>query len=107
MSSFECGGANWGSYTYGLTSWAGNLYRLEGVVDDAAAQHGRHSLKIALGPKTVPEFSFDYYEPVRQPVRRVLAANRGWFRVQAGEKLTLSVYLLAPTAQAIIESLGL
>lgn len=94
-SSFECGGANWGSYTYGLRGWGGNLYRLEGVVDDAVAEHGKHSLKIALGPKTSPVFYFDYYEPARQPVRRVLVANQGWFRVRAGEPLTLSVYLRA------------
>ena len=94
-SSFECGTANWGSFTYGLSGWAGNLYRLEGESDGAVAQHGRHSLKIALTPKTLPVFFFDYYDPVRQPVRRVLAANQGWFRVNPGEKLTLSAYLRA------------
>lgn len=97
-SSFECGGANWGSYTYGLPGWAGNLYRLEGVVDTAVAEHGRHSLKIALNPGDGPVYYFDYYEPVRQPVRRVLAANRGWFRVKPGEPLTLSAYLRGDVA---------
>ena len=85
-SSFECGTANWGSFTYGLSGWAGNLYRLEGEADGAVAQHGQHSLKIALTPETLPVFYFDYYDPVRQPVRRVLAANRGWFRVKPGRK---------------------
>jgi hypothetical protein len=94
-SSFECGSANWGSFTYGLSGWAGNLYRLEGNVDDNLAQHGRHSLKIALRSKTLPVFFFDYYEPTRQPVTRVLAANRGWFRVKPGEELTLSAFLQA------------
>jgi hypothetical protein len=94
-SSFECGTANWGSFTYGLSGWAGNLYRLEGELDQVVAQHGRHSLRIALTPKTLPVFFFDYYDPVRQPVRRVLAANRGWFRVKPGEKLTLSAFLQA------------
>jgi len=94
-SSFECGGANWGSFTYGLSGWAGNLYRLEGDADAAIAQHGSHSLKIALSPKTMPVFWFDYYEPIRQPVRRVLAANRGWFRVTPREKLTLSAFMRA------------
>jgi len=94
-SSFECGTANWGSFTYGLSGWAGNLYRLEGESDGAVAQHGRHSLRIALTPKTLPMFFFDYYEPVQQPVRRVLAANQGWFRVNPGEKLTLSAFLRA------------
>ncbi|MBI5396329.1 MAG: carbohydrate binding domain-containing protein, partial [Verrucomicrobia bacterium] len=94
-SSFECGGANWGSYTYGLSGWMGNLYRLEGDVDGAVAQHGGRSLKIALSPKTLPVFWFDYYDPIRQPVRRVLAANRGWFRVKPKEKLTLSAFMRA------------
>ncbi|OHE82924.1 MAG: hypothetical protein A2107_14515, partial [Verrucomicrobia bacterium GWF2_62_7] len=94
-SSFECGSANWGSYTYGLSGWMGNLYRLEGEVGGAVARHGGHSLKIALSPKTLPVFWFDYYEPIRQPVRRVLAANRGWFRVTPGEKLTLSAFMRA------------
>ncbi|MBI5685021.1 MAG: carbohydrate binding domain-containing protein [Verrucomicrobia bacterium] len=94
-SSFECDGANWGSYTYGLSGWAGNLYRLEGAVDGAVASHGGYSLKIALSPKTLPVFWFDYYEPIRQPVRRVLAANRGWFRVTPGEKMTLSAFMRA------------
>ena len=105
-SSFECGTANWGSFTYGLSGWAGNLYRLEGELDQRDAQHGRHSLRITLTPKTLPVFYFDYYEPIRQPVRRVLAANRGWFRVKPGEKLTLSAFLRADvegvTAQMVV-----
>jgi len=96
-SSFECGAANWGSFTYGLSGWAGNLYRLEAEPDGAVAQHGGHSLKIALTPATLPVYSFDYYEPVRQPIRRVLAANHGWFHVKPGEKLTLSASLRADT----------
>jgi hypothetical protein len=94
-SSFECGTDNWGSFTCGPSGWAGNLYRLEGEPDSAVAQHGRHSLKITLTPKTLPVFFFDYYDPLQQPVRRVLAANRGWFRVKPGEKLTLSAFLRA------------
>jgi hypothetical protein len=94
-SSFECGAANWGSLTWGLSGWAGNLYRLEGELDAAAPQHGGHSLKIALNARTLPVFWFDYYDPVREPVRRVLAANKGWFRVTPGERLTLSAWLRA------------
>ena len=102
-SSFECGAANWGSFTWGLGGWAGNLYRLEGVLDATAAQHGQHSLKISLTPKTLPVFHFDYYEPVRQPVRRVLVANQGWFHVKPGEKLTLSAFLKADTEGLIAQ----
>ena len=94
-SSFECGGAQWGSLTWGLSGWAGNLYRLEGTVDAGGGQHGQHSFRIAIDPQSRPVFWFDYYEPVRQPVRRVLVANRGWFRVTPGEKLTLSAWLRA------------
>lgn len=94
-SSFECGPAGWGSMTYGLKGWAGNLYRLEGELDAKNASHGRRALKIALSSKDLPLFWFDYYEPVRQPVRRVLAANHGWFKVTPGERLTLSAFLKA------------
>ncbi|MGD0536718.1 MAG: carbohydrate binding domain-containing protein [Verrucomicrobiota bacterium] len=104
-SSFECGGANWGSYTYGLPGWAGNLDRLEGGVDATAAEHGQHSLKIALNAATEPVYHFDYYEPVRQPVRRVLAANRGWFHIQPGEPLTLSAWLRTD-ADAVIAQMA-
>jgi len=94
-SSFECGTANWGSYTWGLRGWAGNLYRLEGEIDGAVARHGQRSLRISHNPSTLPVFWFDYYEPVRQPVRRLLVANRGWYRVKPGERLTLSAFLRA------------
>ena len=94
-SSFECGAANWGSFTYGLSGWAGNLYRLEGEIVRTVAHHGRAILKISLAPNILPVFFFDYYEPMRQPVRRVLAANQGWFRVKPGDKLTLSAFLRA------------
>ncbi|MCX7009296.1 MAG: carbohydrate binding domain-containing protein [Kiritimatiellaeota bacterium] len=94
-SSFECGGAGWGSISYGLPGWAGNLYRLEGELDCAAPQHGGHSLKLVLNPRTLPVYWFDYYDPVRQPVRRIFTANKGWFAVKPGERLTLSACLRA------------
>lgn len=94
-SSFECGTAGWGSLSWGLSGWAGNLYRLEGELDAHAPQHGRRSLKLVLDPRTLPVFWFDYYEPVCQPVRRVLVANQGWFCVKPDESLTLSAYLRA------------
>jgi hypothetical protein len=102
-SSFECGSAGWGGLTYGLSGWAGNLFRLEGELDGAVARHGAHSLRITLKPDTAPVYYFDYYEPVRQPVRRVLAANRGWFRVTPGEPLTLSAFLRADAAGVVAQ----
>jgi Carbohydrate binding domain len=94
-SSFECGTAGWGSLTYGFDGWGGNLFRLEGDIDGTIAHHGGHSLRITLQPGKTPVHYFDYYQPVRLPVRRVLAANRGWLRVRPGEPLTLSAFLRA------------
>jgi len=94
-SSFECGTAGWGSLTSGLGGWEGNLFRLEGECDANHAKHGRQSLKIALDAAAAPVYWFDYYQPVREPVKRALAANRGWITVKPGEPLTLSAYLRA------------
>ncbi len=94
-SSFECGTAGWGSITSGLGGWEGNLFRLEGECDANHAKHGRQSLKIALDAASAPVYWFDYYQPVREPVQRALAANRGWITVKPGEPLTLSAYLRA------------
>jgi hypothetical protein len=102
-SSFECGGANWGSFTWGLQGWAGNLYRLEAGLDAKLAHHGQQSMRISLGPERLPVFWFDYYEPIRQPVRRVLVANQGWLRVKPGEPLTLSAYLRADAEGAVAQ----
>ena len=102
-SSFECSGAGWGSISYGLPGWAGNLYRLEGELDAATPQHGACSLKLALNPRTLPVYWFDYYDPVRQPVRRIFAANKGWFAVKPGERLTLSACLRADAENTAAE----
>src|SRR5262249_6943780 len=104
-SSFECGTAGWGSLTYGIAGMWGNLFRLEGDLDGSTAHHGGHSLRITLKPDTLPVYSFDYYKAVRQPIRRVLAANRGWFRVQPGESLTLSAFLRAD-AEGVVAQLA-
>jgi len=94
-SSFECGEAGWGSITYGLSGWAGNLYKLEGEIDSSTSFHGKNSLKISLNPQNLPVHYFDYFTPVRQPVKRVLAANLGWLRIKPGDQYTLSVYMKA------------
>ncbi len=102
-SSFECGTAGWGSIAQGLDGWTGNLFRLEGDWDGAVASHGGHSLKIALDARTAPVCWFDYYEPVRKPVRQILAANQGWFRVEPGAPLTLSVFLKADAEKTVAQ----
>ena len=92
-SSFECGTSGWGSLTFDLGGWAGNLFRLEGELDPSQARHGRQSLKITLDTALAPVCWFDYYEPIRAPVKRALAANRGWILVSPDATLTLSAYL--------------
>lgn len=99
-SSFECGAAGWGSVTFGLSGpsysgWEGNLFRLVGKCDARHARHGRQSLKIALDAAKAPVYWFDYYQPLREPVKRALAANRGWIMVKPGEPLTFSAHLRA------------
>lgn len=94
-SSFECGNAGWGSFTYGLSGWAGNLYKFEGEIDNSVAFHGKRSLKIALNRNNLPTYYFDYFTPVAQKVKRVFAANFGWFRVNTGEPMVLSAYMRA------------
>ena len=59
-SSFECGTAGWGSLTFGLGGWEGNLFRLEGECDANHSRHGRQSLKITLDAATSPVYWFDY-----------------------------------------------
>jgi hypothetical protein len=94
-SSFECGNANWGSITYGLKGWAGNLFRLEGELAKGGAPHGDTAFKIPSDAP--PTFYFDYYEPIQQPVKHILLANRGWLQVKPGEPLTFSAYVRAST----------
>lgn len=94
-SSFECGREGWGSMTYGSSPGGGDPYRLEGELDGTTAHHGKHSLRIGLSPETLPVFWLDHYDPIRKPVRCVLTANRGWFRVTPGVELTLSAFLRA------------
>ncbi|MBM4044596.1 MAG: hypothetical protein FJ279_05740 [Planctomycetes bacterium] len=95
-SSFECATAGWGSYSPDLRAgWQGNLYQLVGDLDATTAAHGKHSLRIRLSADALPTFFFDYFDPVRQPARCVLAAHHGWAPVQRGKPYTLSAFLKA------------
>jgi len=94
-SSFECGPAGWGSVTRQRGPWGASLYRLIGDLDPSTASHGRHSLKIRLTSDRLPRLYFDYYEPYAEPVRSVLAANCGWFKVRKDRPYVLSAFLRA------------
>ncbi|MCX5637707.1 MAG: carbohydrate binding domain-containing protein [Planctomycetota bacterium] len=93
-SSFECGTSGWGSIA-DLPGWGGNLNLLVGTVDTTAGKFHRSSFKIALTPKTIPVFYFDYFPLYRMPVKAPLLANRGWITVSPGVDYTLSAYMKA------------
>jgi len=94
-SSFECGPAGWRSYASDISTWAGNLFRLEGRIDSRFAWHGRHSLRISIDANRPLTFHWDYFDPIVQPVRSVLAANLGWLRLKRGQRYVFSCYVRA------------
>lgn len=97
-SSFECGGAGWGSVSLTPGSWGQNLFRLEGEVTGGKVPHGARCLKISLGGGASPVMYFDYFDPVNRAVDQALVANAGWFRATAGERFTLSAWMRADGA---------
>lgn len=94
-SSFECGGAGWGSYAPDLANyWYGNAFRLMGAIDSSAAAHGAQSLRITLDEKT-PHYYFDYYEPVHREIGCLVAAHEGWLHATPGQTYTVSAAMKA------------
>jgi len=93
-SSFECGVSGWGSIA-DLPGWGGNLNLPVGMVDTTTGKFHGSSFKIALRPKTIPVFYFDYFPLYRVPVKAPLSGNRGWITVEPGADYTLSAYMKA------------
>jgi len=91
-SSFECGASGWGSIA-DLPGWGGNLNLPVGTVDNTTGRFHESSFKIALTPKNIPVFYFDYFPLYRVPVKAPLLANRGWITVELGVHYTLSAYM--------------
>lgn len=102
-SSFECGTAGWGSYAPDLNTWMGNVYALVGTLDASTAAHGRQSLRLALSSRDrdAPTFYFDWFDPIRQPVRTLVTAHHGWAPVTKGKPCTLSTALKASAAGVV------
>ncbi len=94
-SSFECGTGGWGSYSPTITTWAGNLNQLVGLIDTTRAVHGECSLRIDLDMRHPLVFQWDYFVPIVQPIRCALAATQGWIAVQPGRTYQFSCYLRA------------
>jgi len=99
-SSFECGASGWGSIA-DLPGWGGNLNLPVGVVDTTTWKFHRSSFKIALSPKTIPVFYFDYFPLYRVPVKAPLLGNRGWITVEPGADYTLSAYMKADSEDLV------
>ena len=91
-SSFECGTCGWGSIA-DLPGWGGNLNLPVGAVDNTTGMFDESSFQIALTPKSIPVFYFDYFPLYRVPVKAPLLANRGWISVRPGADYTLSAYM--------------
>jgi len=95
-SSFECGTSGWGSYSPDIQGgWTGNLAELIGKIDNTTAAHGDSSLCLDLSEKTMPVRYFDYFDPVKQKLKSILAANSGWVPMEKGKTYTLSAFMKA------------
>jgi len=106
-SSFECGAANWGSFSDHDFGWQNGLYKLEGeVVPDKTAPHGNKVFKLALNPSSLPVSWFDYHRPFRRETKTVMLANLGWFKVQPGSPLTLSAFVRCDKTDTPVEFLA-
>ncbi len=99
-SSFECGQVGWGGYAPDLRGWTGNVYRPMGQMDTSTAAHGRQSLRLRLENDRLPVFFFDYYGPMQEPVRTLVAAHFGWLPLERGRAYTLSCSLKADRPDA-------
>ncbi|MFN3420656.1 MAG: hypothetical protein ACK40X_02880 [Armatimonadota bacterium] len=100
-SSFECGTSGWGSYAPDLRWWMGNVFHLIGELDNETSVHGNFSLKISLSKAGSPTFYFDWFDPIRQPVRSLVTAHHGWIPVIRGQTYTLSAFMKADQSGAI------
>ena len=94
-SSFECGAADWGSYNPKMTTWAGNLFRLTGEIDERAAFHSRHSMRVEVDKGESPVFMWDWFDLVEEEMLVPLLVHHGWVRVEQGATYTVSCALKA------------
>ncbi len=94
-SSFECGAAGWGSYNPAMRTWAGNMFRLFGTIDDQTAFHGNRSMRVAIEKDKAPTFMWDWFDLVDDKVLTPLVANLGWVPLEKGATYVVSCELKA------------
>ena len=94
-SSFECGTAGWGSYHPEMTTWAGNVFRLIGEIDERTAFHGRRSMRVEVVKGKAPVFMWDWFDLVEDEILVPVVAHHGWVRVKKGATYVVSCVLKA------------
>ncbi|MFO7902130.1 MAG: beta-galactosidase [Planctomycetota bacterium] len=93
--SFECGAAGWGSYNPEMTTWAGNVFRLIGKIDERTAFHGRRSMRVQVVKGESPVFMWDWFDLVEEEILAPLVVHHGWIPVEQGAAYTVSCALKA------------
>ena len=94
-SSFECGTAGWGSYNPEMSTWAGNVFRLIGEIDEQTAFHGKRSLRVDLEKGRAPVFMWDWFDLVEDEILVPLVAHYGWVPLEKGATYTVSCAIKA------------
>ncbi|MCH5376574.1 MAG: hypothetical protein JJ992_21605, partial [Planctomycetes bacterium] len=94
-SSFECGAAGWGSYYPDMSTWAGNIFRLIGEIDESEAFHGQRSMRVEIGKEKAPVFMWDWFDLVDEEILAPLVAHHGWVPLSKGETYVISCVLKA------------
>ncbi len=88
-SSFECGGAAWGTYAPRLSGWGSHLFFPVGEPDRTKAYHGRTSWRITVNLEEPLISYFDYFDPRAEVVDCLVVANEGWIPVEPGQQYLL------------------
>ncbi len=94
-SSFECGSAGWGSYSPEMSTWAGNVFRLIGEIDEQTAYHGKRSMRVEVAKGKSPVFMWDWFDLVEDEILTPLVAHRGWVPLEKGSTYVVSCALKA------------
>ena len=94
-SSFECGQAGWGSYNPEMSTWAGNVFRLIGEIDEGTAFHGRRSMRVDMHKGKGPVFMWDWFDLVDEEILVPLVAHHGWVPLEKDATYVVSCALKA------------
>jgi hypothetical protein len=94
-SSFECGSAGWGSYNPEMRTWAGNVFRLVGEIDEQTAFHGKRSMRVEVAKGNAPVFMWDWFDLVEDEILTPLVAHHGWVPLEKDATYVVSCVVKA------------